>query len=175
MKCQFVAITFACILLGCDRSTPVPATARPLVRDSVREPQNSCLLNLKDGTSLELFRSPSQDGGPSQITITAKHRINLHHLTGEVLDSRQAPMRALSYALGPTPESASSWAPFPRPNERGEMSFYMFYYSADVVTETLEMPVQFKIVGRDETYILSIPSLSEFADSPAAYDKFSSH
>ena len=49
----------------------------------------------------------------------------------------------------------------------------MFYYSVPLVTDNLEVPVHFKIVGRDEAYTLSVSSLSDLADSPAAYNRFS--
>jgi len=173
VKWQFMTITIASVLSGCDDASPVRPTAGPLVRDSVRDSSNSCLLNLKDGTSLELFRTQVPGEAPTKIAITAKHRINTHHETGEILDPRQAPIKSLSCTLDSVPAPQSAWISFPAPREKGELSFYMFYYSVPLVTDNLEVPVHFKIVGRDETYTLSVSSLSDLADSPAAYNRFS--
>ena len=77
VKWHFITITIAYVLSGCDDASPVRSTAGPLVRDSVRDSSNSCLLNLKDGTSFELFRSQIHGEGPSHVAITVKHRIGL--------------------------------------------------------------------------------------------------
>lgn len=173
MKWQFMTIAIASVLSGCGDALPVRPTAGPLVRDSVRDSSNSCLLNLKDGTTIELFRSQIEGEGPSRVAIMVKHCIDLHHLTGEVLDARQAPIKSLSCAFGPDPAVKFGWITFPAPREKGELSFYIFYFSVPVALDDLEVPVHFKVVSCDETYVLSVSSLSEFADSPVAHNKFS--
>jgi len=143
--------------------------AGPIIRDSDKDPNMNCLVPLRDGTSLELYRSEALAESPGATVITIRHRINLHHQTGESLNNEQQPLRSLSYSVGKAGVEEPNWYVFEKPQEKGEMSFYMFYYSAVIDSKDLTIPVNFKVETKRESYELKGPPLSEFAIVPKDY------
>ena len=159
----------ATLLLGCDsgESPSSPGiTSGPIIRYSDNDPSMKCLVALQDGTSLELYRSTVIDGSADDIVITIRHRINLHHQTGESLNDEQQPLRSLSYSIARSEDGQPGWQLFPKPQEKGEMSFYMFYYRAVISTKDLNLPIDFKVETEKESYEVKGPKLSEFGIVP---------
>lgn len=159
------------LLFGCDSGTspsPPRMSSGPIVRASKTDPSQNCLLQLRDGTSLALFRSKTPDGSPDDLTLTIRHQIDLQH-TGESLDSEQQPLRSLSYSVANEGVGPPKWLVFEKPHENGELSFYRFYYRAVINSRVLSVPVNFKVKTEKGSYELKGPLLSEFADAPENY------
>ena len=150
----------ALALTGCSSDEPAadtlpsaPATEQIVDEfHQVRYGNDGCWVDLRDGTSLQLYRVREAESPDVQVTLLVKHSIVLAKPSLEPAVAGQEPIRELSIAVASTAGGEPKWQRFPKPHERGELTLLVYHYRTTVTPHAADAPLHFRIVAAAETY-----------------------